>query len=64
CQSGQGAGSGGELIAFDEGCGSGAGWDWVDDDTARLCPDSCEQLKQGACEAVTATFGCKSIPVK
>ena len=53
----------GEVIGFDEGCAEGSGWDWLDEDTAVLCPDACQQLKDGFWETITATFGCESVPV-
>jgi hypothetical protein len=46
------------LVALDDGCANGAGWDWIDADTVMFCDQACEALKDGTCSVVTATFGC------
>ncbi len=50
-------------IGYDDGCGAGAGWTWLDDNRLRLCDAACEALRGGACGAISATFGCESVPV-
>jgi len=52
------------LVGFDEGCANGGGWDWVDDDTVVFCDGACQDLKDGLCPVVTATFGCESIIIQ
>jgi hypothetical protein len=52
------------LVGFDEGCGNGSGWDWVDDDTIVFCEDACQNIKDGLCAVITATFGCESVLVQ
>ena len=54
----------GGLIPYDENCEDGSGWHWIDSDTVEFCEDACADLKSGAWETVTATFGCESIPIE
>jgi hypothetical protein len=49
------------VVKLDEGCSKGLGWDWVDEDTLRLCDDACAKVRQGHCAVVTSTFGCQSV---
>jgi hypothetical protein len=49
------------VIPFNEGCASGEGWDWVDEDTVTFCATTCQELKDGACGVVKATFGCETV---
>jgi hypothetical protein len=52
----------GNLIPYDEGCLDGRGWSWADDsyEVIQLCERMCEEMKDGGCPVITATFGCKS----
>ncbi len=50
----------GELIPYDEDCSSDEGWMWLDEDTVLFCDESCQDLKGGTWDEVTATFGCES----
>jgi hypothetical protein len=52
------------LIGYDEDCEQGVGWDWLDEDTVVFCEQACQDLKDGVCAEVTATFGCESVPVQ
>jgi hypothetical protein len=50
----------GDLIPYDEDCSGGEGWMWLDEDTVLFCDESCQDLKGGTWNDVTATFGCES----
>ena len=49
------------LVGYDEGCQNGGGWDWVDEDTVIFCDGACQELKDGLCPFITATFGCETV---
>jgi hypothetical protein len=52
------------LIGYDPGCLDGGGWDWIDEDTVIFCEEACQNLKNGLCAVITATFGCDSVPIE
>jgi hypothetical protein len=53
------------IIGYNEGCASGdSGWEWVDDDTIGLCPDTCAEYKTGAICELNVTFGCSTVVIE
>ncbi len=52
-------------FGFDDGCAQNKGWDWTDSThtAIRFCDEACDTLQAGQVSNVTATFGCKSVPV-
>ena len=51
----------GDVIPYDEGCLSGNGWQWLDDETIELCEQICDDYADGTISTITATFGCETI---
>ncbi|MCP4447941.1 MAG: VWA domain-containing protein [Myxococcales bacterium] len=53
------------LLPYEPGCASGMGWDWADPahTTVELCAGSCDQLREGTIDNVTAKFGCPSVQI-
>ncbi|MCP4676074.1 MAG: VWA domain-containing protein [Deltaproteobacteria bacterium] len=54
------------LVGLDVDCAGNEGWTWTDDTYTgvQFCEEACIKLKKRECTAVTATFGCISIPVQ
>jgi len=50
----------GYVIPYDEGCESGTGWTWTDDnqESVRLCGQSCDRVLSGSDSEILARFGC------
>jgi hypothetical protein len=56
----------GEVVPYDEDCGVGIGWTWVDppDNTqVEFCEGACEQL-QSEVEIISAKWGCPTVYVE
>ncbi len=51
----------GDVIPYDEGCLSGNGWQWLDNETIELCEQICDDYADGTISTITATFGCETI---
>jgi len=54
----------GDVVPMNEGCGgSGAGWQWVDDEHTQVefCAASCDEITDGDPPAISATWGCPTI---
>ncbi len=53
----------GVVLPYDEGCSSGAGWRWANDEHTQVefCADSCALVTGGEVDDITAIFGCDTV---
>ena len=52
-----------EAIPYNIGCINEMGWQWLDNDTAELCPGACNKLRAKEWLDIRVTFGCTTIVV-
>jgi hypothetical protein len=52
------------IVGYDEGCAQGEGWAWTDDTHTfvTFCDAACDELRSGKVDAVSARYGCPTVP--